>query len=98
MPALQHEPSASRRGNTSRPSNLSQLLIVAALVASSGALTVAPACAEPGYPRQPVTIYVPYGAAGPAALAREPSRRRRWRRRQGCTGQPARRLFAVLLR
>ncbi|MFZ1097342.1 MAG: hypothetical protein WAN75_50365, partial [Xanthobacteraceae bacterium] len=62
MPALQHEPSASRRGNTSRPSNLAQLLIAAALIASSPALTVAPACAEPGYPRRPVTIYVPYGA------------------------------------
>lgn len=64
MPALQHEPSASRRGNTSRPSNLAQLLIAAALIASSPALTVAPACAEPGYPRRPVTIYVPYGAGG----------------------------------
>jgi tripartite-type tricarboxylate transporter receptor subunit TctC len=54
MSALQHE----------RSSRLSRLLVVAALTASSAALTTAPSRAEPGYPRKPVTIYVPYGAGG----------------------------------
>jgi len=64
MSALQHERSAARRRNTSRRSRLAQLLVVGALIASTAAVTTAPSCAEPGYPRKPVTIYVPYGAGG----------------------------------
>jgi tripartite-type tricarboxylate transporter receptor subunit TctC len=64
MSALQHERSAARRRNTSRSSRLAQLLVVGALIASTAALTTTPSRAEPGYPRKPVTIYVPYGAGG----------------------------------
>jgi tripartite-type tricarboxylate transporter receptor subunit TctC len=64
MSALQHERSSARWYNTSHSSRLSQLLIAGALIASSAMLTTAPSRAEPGYPRKPVTIYVPYGAGG----------------------------------
>jgi tripartite-type tricarboxylate transporter receptor subunit TctC len=64
MSALQHERSAARRHNASRSSRLAQLLVVGALIASTAALTTAPSRAEPGYPRKPVTIYVPYGVGG----------------------------------
>jgi len=64
MSALQHQRSAAQRRNTSRSSRLAQLLVVGALIASTAALTTAPSRAEPGYPRRPVTIYVPYGVGG----------------------------------
>jgi tripartite-type tricarboxylate transporter receptor subunit TctC len=64
MPALQRELSAARRRNVSRRSSLSQFLVVGAIIAASVALTAAPAREEPGYPRKPLTIYVPYGAGG----------------------------------
>src|SRR5258708_40005138 len=64
MSALQPERSFAWWRNTSRSSRLARLLIAGALIASSAALTTAPSRAEPGYPRKPITIYVPYGAGG----------------------------------
>jgi len=64
MSALQPERSSTWWRNTSRSSRLARLLIAGALIASSAALTIAPSRAEPGYPRKPITIYVPYGAGG----------------------------------
>jgi tripartite-type tricarboxylate transporter receptor subunit TctC len=62
MSPLQHERFATRWLNTLHSSRLAQLLVVGVLVASSAA--TAPSRAEPGYPRKPVTVYVPYGAGG----------------------------------
>ena len=61
MSALQHDQSAARQRNASHSSRLLLAFLIGALMASGTALT---AGAEPGYPRKPVTIYVPYGAGG----------------------------------
>ncbi len=67
MPALHLQRWVALSRWTSRVS--SQLLIVVALMTSSIALVVSPAHAEPGYPRRPVTVYMPYGAGGLADVS-----------------------------
>ena len=61
MPALQEEGSNAPRRNIRR---LLPRLLTAIMIIATGIVLAMPAGAEPGYPKRPVTIMMPYGPGG----------------------------------